>query len=96
VPGIFCAVVVTIVLNGLVSTVFGVATQFPIDFDLSGLAMGLGVGLGFALPLVSNIVPIQVFHCFHLLAKLFFTYSAIISERCRAHCATRWTCIIRR
>lgn len=62
-PGILFAMVVGVVLNGAIAAVFGIATQTPIDFNIPPLALGLGIALGFVLPVASNIIPIRVCPC---------------------------------
>jgi hypothetical protein len=94
VPGIAAAVVIAVVLNGAIATVFGVATQYALDFSLSGFAMGLGVGLGFALPMLANIAPIRVRRAVGAACAACSCLTCLVcgSARCPTRCGTRWMC----
>eukprot|EP00698_Gefionella_okellyi_P021275 TRINITY_DN6854_c0_g1_i3.p1 TRINITY_DN6854_c0_g1~~TRINITY_DN6854_c0_g1_i3.p1 ORF type:complete len:1058 (+),score=247.33 TRINITY_DN6854_c0_g1_i3:1039-4212(+) len=59
VPGIAGAYVVLAVLNVVVAVVFAAIAVIPIDFGIAPIALYVGLGIGIAMPLASNIIPIR-------------------------------------
>eukprot|EP00698_Gefionella_okellyi_P021274 TRINITY_DN6854_c0_g1_i1.p1 TRINITY_DN6854_c0_g1~~TRINITY_DN6854_c0_g1_i1.p1 ORF type:complete len:1082 (+),score=291.51 TRINITY_DN6854_c0_g1_i1:95-3340(+) len=59
VPGILASYIAIAVFNAVLSVMFAQATSNFVDFSVDSAAMGIGLAIGMAMPLMSNIFPIR-------------------------------------